>query len=47
MTECEAYMMSKGRVDGEQGKAPSIETSLQEPARVYETPNLQSIYEQI
>ena len=47
MTECEPYMMVQGRIHGEQGKAPGIETSLQEPGRVYEPPNLSSVYEQI
>ena len=45
MTQCEPYMMSKGKVHGEPVKPQSIEARFQEP--VYETPNLLAIYEQI
>ena len=47
MTECEPYMMSKFGGRGEPGIAPNVETSQQESAKLYETPNLPSIYEQI
>ena len=40
MTACEAYMMSRCQGHGEPGIAPNLETSKQESARVYETPNL-------
>ena len=47
MTECEPYMLSKFGRHGESGIAPDAEISQQESARVYETPNLPSVYEQI
>ena len=47
MTDCEPYMMSKFGGHGEPGIGPNLETSQQESARVYETPNLPSVYEQI
>ena len=47
MTEGEPYMMSKRGGHGGPGIGPNLETSQQESARVFEMPNLPSIYEQI
>ena len=47
MTECEPYMLSMCGGHGEPGIGHNLEASQQESARVCETPNLPSIYEQI
>ena len=47
MTACEPYAVLKGGVHSESAKASDTDTNNEESARVYETPNLPSVYEQI
>ena len=47
MTTCEPYMMSQARAHGNPQSAEKIEKSNEDSTRVYETPDLSTIYEQI